>query len=158
MLEEVEVLTQLEARVTGGEGSNEEVDTTVVRRVVSSIRVTHFQSVRVADPHRVNVVGGIGHEDEEVCGDGDSLGGGLTQIFPQTCPKKSSARVLLWTFSQHFLRCAVDRGGCPHIGGSRICIDVVVQVVNHVLTYSAKRPVRRCASGKCHTLWMTKIV
>ena len=65
-LQPVEVLVQLESGVTGGEGSDEEVDAAVVGLVVSGIGVDYFQNVGVADPHRVNVLGGIGDEMEEM--------------------------------------------------------------------------------------------
>ena len=47
----------------------------------------HFQGVGVAEPHRVNVVGGIGDEMEEMRGGGDDLGGGFTQILAGFAPE-----------------------------------------------------------------------
>ena len=58
-LEEIEVLVQLEASVTGDEGGDEEVDAPIVHIVVFGIGVDHFQGVGVAVPYRVNLVGGI---------------------------------------------------------------------------------------------------
>ena len=87
-LQPVEVLVQLESGVTGGEGGDEEVDASVVGLVVSGIGVDYFQGGGVADPHRVNVVGGIGAEMEEMRGGGDDLGGGLAQVFAEFTPER----------------------------------------------------------------------
>ena len=86
-LQPLEVLVQFQSRVTGGEGGDEEVHAPVVRLVVSGIGVDHFQCGGVADPHRVNVVGGIGDEMEEVRGGGDDLGGWLAEVLAEFSPE-----------------------------------------------------------------------
>ena len=87
-LQPVEVLVQFKTGVTGGEGGDEEVDAPVVGLVVAGVQVDHFQRGGVADPHRVNVVGGIGDEMEEMRGGGDDLGGGLAQVFAEFAPER----------------------------------------------------------------------
>ena len=73
--------------MTGGEGGDEEVDAPVVRPVVFGLEVDHFQGHGVAGRHRVNVVGGIGDEMEEMRGGGDDLGGGFAQILAEFAPE-----------------------------------------------------------------------
>ena len=87
-LQPVQVLVQFQSGVTGGEGGDEEVDAPAVRLVVSGVRVHHFQRDGVADPHRVDVVGGVGDELEEMRGGGDDLGGGLAEVFPEFAPER----------------------------------------------------------------------
>ena len=92
-LQVVEVLVQFQSGVTGGEGGDEEVNAPVVRLVVSGIRVDHFQRDGVADPHRVDVVGRVGDELEEMRGGGDDLGVVTTwvvglQRFSPNLPQK----------------------------------------------------------------------
>ena len=74
--------------MTGGEGGDEEVDLSIVRLVVLGIAVDHFQGLWVADPHRVNVVGGIGDEMEEMRRRGDDLGGGFAQVLAEFAPER----------------------------------------------------------------------
>ena len=82
-LEEVEVLVQLEASVTGGEGGDEEDDAPDVHLGVFGIGVDHFQGVGVADPHRVKVVGGVGDEMEEMRGVVTTCVEGLHRFAPE---------------------------------------------------------------------------
>ena len=87
----------------------------------------HFQSVGVADPHRVNVVGGIGDEMEEMRGGGDDLGGGFAEVLAEFTPEGVEHEFGRGFSAGVFWRSTTRRGRCPRVLGRLGCTPMSAQ-------------------------------
>ena len=73
--------------MTGGEGSDEDVDASVVGLIVLEICVDDFNRVVVDDSDLAYVVEGIGDDSKEMVSLVDSGGGGFEEIFAELAPE-----------------------------------------------------------------------
>ena len=73
--------------MTGGAGSDEDVETSVVGLIVLEIGMDDFDRVVVDDSYLTYVIEGIGDDGKEMVSRVNGSGGGLEEIFTELAPE-----------------------------------------------------------------------
>ena len=73
--------------MTGGEGSDEDVDTAVIGLVLFEVGIDDFERVVVGESNLTYVVEGVRYQSKELVGRVDNFGGGFVEILPKLAPE-----------------------------------------------------------------------
>ena len=87
LLELFQVRVKLELGVTGGEGGDEDVNSSVVGLVFFEVGIDDFEGVVVGESDLTYVVEGVRYQCEEMVCRVNSFGGGLVEVFAELAPE-----------------------------------------------------------------------
>ena len=73
--------------MTGGEGSDEDVDTSIIGLILFKVSVDNFEHVVIGKSDLTYVVEGIQYQSKEMMGRVDSFGGGFVEILSELAPE-----------------------------------------------------------------------
>ena len=87
LLKLLQVRVEFKSSVTGGEGGNKDVDTSVIGLILFKVGVDNFERVVIGESDLTYVVEGIRYQGKEMMCRVDSFSGRFVEILPEFAPE-----------------------------------------------------------------------